>query len=155
MKIGFRKPSLKKKIKAMTTGKAKRKLKKIFVPGYGKKGIGLLKNPKRAIYNKVYNKATIGTNLFLKKQKTNKINTTRETNLIVNIIIWLFVVSAFIAILPFYLIYLFFKNKKWKEAQQASFFKKPFDKMQIKRYNELRWKIWKIKNIEIKIKKNF
>lgn len=155
MKIGFRKPSLKKKIKAMTTGKAKRKLKKIFVPGYGKKGIGLLKNPKRAIYNKVYNKATIGTNLFLKKQKTNKSNTTRETNLIVNIIIWLFVVSAFIAILPFYLIYLFFKNKKWKEAQQASFLKKPFDKMQIKRYNELRWKIWKIKNIEIKIKKNF
>lgn len=155
MKIGFRKLSLKKKIKAMTTGKAKRKLKKIFVPGYGKKGIGLLKNPKRAIYNKVYNKATIGTNFFLKKQKTNKSNTTGETNLIVNIIIWLFIISAFIAVLPFYLIYLFLKNKKWKEAQQASFFKKPFDKMQIKRYNELRWKIWKIKNTEIKIKKSF
>lgn len=112
MKIGFRKLSLKKKIKAMTTGKAKRKLKKIFVPGYGKKGIGLLKNPKRAIYNKVYNKATIGTNFFLKKQKTNKSNTTGETNLIVNIIIWLFIISVFIAVLPFYLIYLFLKNKK-------------------------------------------
>lgn len=122
MKIGFRKLSLKKKIKAMTTGKAKRKLKKIFVPGYGKKGIGLLKNPKRAIYNKVYNKATIGTNFFLKKQKTNKSNTTGETNLIVNIIIWLFIISAFIAVLPFYLIYLFKKKKKMKRSSTGFFF---------------------------------
>ena len=58
MKIGLRKPSLKKSFKAMTTGKAKRKLKKALIPGYGKKGTGLIKNPKKAIYNKVYNKAT-------------------------------------------------------------------------------------------------
>ena len=45
MKIGLRKPSLKKSFKAMTTGKAKRKLKKALIPGYGKKGIGLIKNP--------------------------------------------------------------------------------------------------------------
>ena len=43
MKIGLRKPSLKKSFKAMTTGKAKRKLKKALIPGYGKKGIGLIK----------------------------------------------------------------------------------------------------------------
>ena len=47
MKIGLRKPSLKKSFKAMTTGKAKRKLKKVLIPGYGKKGTGLLKNPKK------------------------------------------------------------------------------------------------------------
>lgn len=58
MKIGMRKPSLKKSIKARTTGKAKRKLKKALIPGYGKKGIGWLKDPKKAAYNKVYKKTT-------------------------------------------------------------------------------------------------
>ena len=103
----------------MTTGKAKRKLKKVLIPGYGKKGTGLLKNPKKAIYNKVYNKTTIGVKALFKskKTKTKKVtsvsnaNNSGELNLIVNIIIWLFIVGFFIAILPFYLIYLFFKKK--------------------------------------------
>lgn len=58
MKIGARKPSLKKSIKARTTGKLKRKVKKAVVPFYGKKGSGIIKNPKKAIYNKVYNKTS-------------------------------------------------------------------------------------------------
>lgn len=58
MKIGMRKPSLKKSIKARTTGKAKRALKKAVIPGYGKKGAGWIKNPKKAAYNKVYKKTT-------------------------------------------------------------------------------------------------
>lgn len=56
MKIGMRKPSLKKSIKARTTGKAKRALKKAVIPGYGKKGAGWIKDPKKAAYNKVYKK---------------------------------------------------------------------------------------------------
>ena len=58
MKIGMRKPSLQKSIKARTTGKAKRALKKAVIPGYGKKGTGWIKNPKKAAYNKVYKKTT-------------------------------------------------------------------------------------------------
>lgn len=58
MKIGARKPSLKKSIKAKTTGKAKRQLKKSVIPGYGQKGTGWIKDPKKAAYNKVYNKTT-------------------------------------------------------------------------------------------------
>ena len=58
MKFGMRKPSLKKSLKARTTGKAKRAIKKALIPGYGKKGTGWIKNPKKAIYNKVYNKTT-------------------------------------------------------------------------------------------------
>ena len=54
----MRKPSLKKSIKARTTGKAKRALKKAVIPGYGKKGTGGIKNPKKAAYNKVYKKTT-------------------------------------------------------------------------------------------------
>ena len=58
MKIGMRKPSIKKSIKARTTGKAKRKVKKAVIPAYGKKGTGIVKNPKKAVYNKVYEKTT-------------------------------------------------------------------------------------------------
>ncbi|CUO14754.1 hypothetical protein [Clostridium paraputrificum] len=58
MKIGMRKPSLKKSLKARTTGKAKRAVKKAVIPGYGKKGTGSLKDPKKAAYNKVYKKTT-------------------------------------------------------------------------------------------------
>ncbi|WP_086348748.1 hypothetical protein [Candidatus Enterococcus clewellii] len=58
MKFGLRKPSIKKSFKARTTGKAKRKVKKAIIPMYGKKGTGLVKNPKRAIKNKIYKKTS-------------------------------------------------------------------------------------------------
>lgn len=58
MKVGMRKPNLKKSFKARTTGKAKRAIKKAIIPGYGKKGTGMIKNPRKAVYNKVYNKTT-------------------------------------------------------------------------------------------------
>ena len=49
---------MKRSFKARTTGKAKRKIKKMIIPGYGKKGVGWVKNPKKALYNKVYRKTT-------------------------------------------------------------------------------------------------
>ena len=58
MKIGLRTPSFKKSFKARTTGKLKRKIKKHTNPFYGKKGMGWIKNPKKAAYNKVYNKTS-------------------------------------------------------------------------------------------------
>lgn len=58
MKFGMRKPNLTKSIKARTTGKLKRKVKSSINPLYGKKGIGLITNPRKAVYNKVYKKTT-------------------------------------------------------------------------------------------------
>ncbi|ACD52450.1 hypothetical protein ST12_08370 [Clostridium botulinum] len=58
MKVGLRKPSIKKSIKARTTGKLKREIKRSINPLYGKKGMGYINDPKKAIYNKVYNKTT-------------------------------------------------------------------------------------------------
>ena len=58
MKFGMRKLSIKKSISARTKGKAKRSLKKAILPGYGKKGIEWIKNPKKAAYNKIYKKTT-------------------------------------------------------------------------------------------------
>lgn len=57
MKIGMRKPSLKKSFSARTSGRATRAIKRAIIPGYGKKGMGLL-HPKRVLYNKVYRKTT-------------------------------------------------------------------------------------------------
>lgn len=65
MKFGLRTPSLKKSISARTTGRAKRTIKKALIPGYGKKGMGWLKNHKKAAYNKGYNKTSFSvTDLF-------------------------------------------------------------------------------------------
>lgn len=58
MKFGMRTPSLKRSISARTTGRAKRAIKKALIPGYGKKGTGFIKNPKKAVYNKIYRKTT-------------------------------------------------------------------------------------------------
>lgn len=58
MKIGMRKPSIKKSIKARTTGKVKRKVKSTVNPMYGKKGASWINNPKKATYNKVYKKTS-------------------------------------------------------------------------------------------------
>jgi hypothetical protein len=58
MKFGLRKFSWKKSLRARTTGKWKRRVKKAVIPFYGKKGTGIIKNPKKAIYNKVYNRTS-------------------------------------------------------------------------------------------------
>lgn len=58
LKYGMRTPSLKKSISARTTRRAKRAIKRAIIPGYGKKGMGWIRNPKRAAYNKIYHKTT-------------------------------------------------------------------------------------------------
>lgn len=76
MKIGVRTPSLKKSFKARTTGRINRTLKKSVTPLYGKKGMGYIKNPEKAIYNKVYHKVTVDP---LKPLKNGNRNNTKRT----------------------------------------------------------------------------
>lgn len=76
MKIGVRTPSLKKSFKARTTGRINRTLKKSVNPLYGKKGMGYIKNPEKAIYNKVYHKVTVDP---LKPLKSGSCNNTKRT----------------------------------------------------------------------------
>lgn len=66
MKVGVRKPNVKKMVKARTTGRVKRAVKSELVPLYNKKGTGIVKNPKKAVYNKVYKKTSIGVGDILK-----------------------------------------------------------------------------------------
>lgn len=78
MKFGFRKPSIKKSIKARTTGRVKRTVNKAINPVYGKKGMGFINNPKKAVYNSIYNKTSFGISDIIKnltnKNKTSSIN---------------------------------------------------------------------------------
>jgi hypothetical protein len=65
MKFGFRKPSLKKRISARTSPKRFiRHSLKVKAP----KGMGWLTNPKKAAYNRVYNRTSrgcLGSFIFL------------------------------------------------------------------------------------------
>ena len=58
MRIGMRKPSVKRMIKARTTGGAKRAVKRAVIPGYGRRGMGFVKNPKRAVKGAIYRRTT-------------------------------------------------------------------------------------------------
>ena len=64
MKIGIRKPSLKKMIAARTS------VKRIVRHNLGLKaprGFGWLTNPKKALYNRIYNRTTVDVFSLLKK----------------------------------------------------------------------------------------
>lgn len=81
MKMGLRTPSLKKSLKARTTGRAKRAIKRAVIPAYGKKGTGVIKNPKKAMYNKVYQKTTVDGLASIRKISSNKNSSNTKTNL--------------------------------------------------------------------------
>lgn len=67
MKVRMRKPSVKKAVRAKTTGKIKRKAKKAANPLYGKKGTGALKHPMKSAKAKVYKKTTFSLLSLFKK----------------------------------------------------------------------------------------
>lgn len=75
MKIGLRTPSVKKMARARTTGKINRKLKSSINPLYGKSGMGIVNDPKKAIYNKVYNQTTVSVkDIYNKTNEEQKVN---------------------------------------------------------------------------------
>ena len=71
MKFGIRKPNIEKSIKARTTGKINRKIKKSVNPLYGKKGVGVIHNPKKSLYDKVYRKTSFSIFDIFKSNKSN------------------------------------------------------------------------------------
>jgi hypothetical protein len=66
MKFGIRKPSLRRSIAARTS------LKRVVRHRMGLKaprGMGLITNPKKAVYNHVYNKTSVSLFSLLKKRR--------------------------------------------------------------------------------------
>lgn len=66
MKFGIRMPSIKKIIRARTTGRVNRLVKSVN-PLYQKKGMGYINSPGRAVYNKVYKKTSFSIVDWIKK----------------------------------------------------------------------------------------
>lgn len=60
MKYGIRKPSIKRSIRARTTGRLKRRVKRTLNPFYGKRGMGFIFSPFKAAYGWIYRCVTIG-----------------------------------------------------------------------------------------------
>jgi hypothetical protein len=67
MKFGIRTPSVTRSIRARTTGALKRTIKRSVNPQYGKKGTGWTRNPRKALYNTVYHKTSIGLFAAIRK----------------------------------------------------------------------------------------
>ena len=110
MKYGVRKPNIKKSIKARTTGKMKRQVKKAVNPLYGKKGMGVINNPKKVAYNAVYNRTTVGANDLINTDNSpvgdNSPSTLETIGLffklgfqILKLVFWLAIVIAIIVFL--------------------------------------------------------
>lgn len=113
MKYGVRKPNIKKSVKAKTTGKVKRQVKKSVNPLYGQKGMGVVNDPKKAAYNAVYNKTTVSAKDAI-SFATGEPETTSDDNVsvfslivtffqllfsIVQLVFWLAIVVGIIAFL--------------------------------------------------------
>lgn len=54
----MRTPSVRRSLSARTTGRAKRAIKRQVIPGYGRRGMGFVKNPSRSVKNAVYKRTT-------------------------------------------------------------------------------------------------
>ena len=91
MKIGTRKPSLKKSLSARTTGRAKRAIKRAVIPGYGKKGMGLL-HPKKAIYNRIYKRTTFSIFDLAKAGKSGSTN----SGCCMTLLLWTVIITLFL-----------------------------------------------------------
>ncbi len=75
---GFRKFSPNKSFKARTSGRATRSFKRAVNPLYGKKGMGYITNPERAIKNKIYHATTFGVS-DISKMGSHKSTKRRST----------------------------------------------------------------------------
>lgn len=77
MKFGFRMPSLKRRIAARTS------LKRIVRHRLGlkaPKGMGIITNPKKYVYNKIYKKTTFGVEDIVKVSRSKKSKSTSSSS---------------------------------------------------------------------------
>ena len=74
----LRKPSIKKSISASATGRLSKDIMRAIDPYYGKKGIGWIKNPEKALYNYLYYRTTVSLDNVVGKYKNNVMETKND-----------------------------------------------------------------------------
>lgn len=110
MKVGIRKPSVKKYVSAKTTGRINREIKKSVNPIYGRKGMGFINDPKRAAYNKIYNKTTVSAKEIINYNDDDE--KVGILNIIINLLKFLIALGQIILGIAIIIgvIYVIFKN---------------------------------------------
>ena len=58
MKFGMRRPSLRGSLSARTKGANTRANRRASIPGYGRKGMGLLRDTARSLRNRIFHRVT-------------------------------------------------------------------------------------------------
>lgn len=88
MKFGFRKPSLKKIISAMTKTQLTKGIKRVILPEYGKRSKGYYTSIKKSAYNMLYNHTTVGVSDLisapLTKQRNNTVLNYRKDPMVIS-----------------------------------------------------------------------
>ena len=106
MKVGLRTPSLKRSVKARTTGRVKRAAKRAVNPVYGKKGTGFLTDPERSVKNKIYHTVTVDPLAPIKNPVNTgngRINNAKKSGFRPRHILFIFtIVSAFMVALDIF-----------------------------------------------------
>lgn len=74
MKFGFRTPSFKRSLSAMTKGAATRAIKKALLPGYGQKGKAYYTGFEKSAYNAVYNLTSVSVPDLINGHKKQPMN---------------------------------------------------------------------------------
>lgn len=67
VEFGVRRPDPLGFLRARTTGRVKRKVKRAVIPGYGRSGTGWVRDPGRAAYGSVHRRSTIGVSEILRR----------------------------------------------------------------------------------------
>lgn len=78
----LRKPSIKKSISASTTGRLSKDIMKAIDPYYGKKGVGWIKDPQKALYNYFYYRTTVSLDDIANKYSRNNSKVETKQNII-------------------------------------------------------------------------
>ena len=118
----FRVPSPSRSLRARTTGRAKRATKKAANPFYGKKGVGLAKNPKKSAYNYAYHRTSYGVS-DIKHTHSSKGDGDVAGGLAIIIVVGMMIIGFFVEhplfLLPLALIVFLFIWYKYKKHLAA------------------------------------
>lgn len=110
MKFGIRTPSLKRRFAARTS------LKRVVRHNLGLKaprGFGIITNPKKAIYNKVYNKTSVSVDRLLSTSNTKNSN----NSLLISTVIFVVLGIIYFPLAIVFVVYKVYKSRKKKTLE--------------------------------------
>lgn len=109
MKFGLRTPSIKKRIAARTSWK---RIARHSMGLKAPRGMGIFTNPKRALYNKVYSKTSVGVDKLFRNSGHVSSPTNIKGSSVVNALIFIFLAIFFFPFALLFLGYKFYKRNK-------------------------------------------